>query len=244
MTPKQQRLKRLPADPYESIRRTSGNQLLDFSKTPLRECNQQCVRSSILALRRGPIRYHRNKMIVLEGDPTDYVYLVATGVVRSCRTYGDGGRRVVAFHFAGELFGLTGGPIHSLSAEAATDALILFFKRSALLVAANRNRKIANFMLAATTNQLRTAQEHSLLLTRRAECRVAAFLIDLSTRMGQSNHLDMPMSHHDIADHLGMTGETFSRSLSALERSGSIARTSWRKIFLRSRAALERIIRN
>ena len=47
-------------------------------------------------------------MIACEGDPTDYIYVVVSGVVRSCRTYRDGSRGIVAFHLPGELFGWSG----------------------------------------------------------------------------------------------------------------------------------------
>ena len=129
------------------------------SKALLHGCDQQGARDGILALRRGPIRYRRGAMIACEGDPTDYVYVVVSGVVRSCRTYRDGSRGIVAFNLPGELFGWSGDLLHSLSLEAATDTLVLFFKRSGLLVAAMQNRKIAGYLLAATKNELRRTQE-------------------------------------------------------------------------------------
>ena len=119
---------------------------------------------------------------------------------------------------------------------------MLFFKRSALLAAALRDGRIATYLLATTTNELRRAQEHSLLLSRLAECRVATFLMDLSKRMGNTNYLDLPMAHCDIASHLGLEIETLSRSITALEKSGSIARVGGRRaLFLRDRASLERM---
>lgn len=128
--------------------------------------------------------------------------------------------------------------MHSLSEEAATDTLVLFIKRSALLAAAIRDSRIVNYLLAATTNEIRRAQEHSLLMSRSAECRVATFLIDLSMRMGKAKYLDLPMSHHDIAYHLGLKKETLSRTITALVKSGSIARASYRALVLRNRASL------
>ena len=197
--------------------------------------------NSILALRRGPIRYRRNAMIVCEGDPTDYILLIVKGVIRSCKTYRDGSRGIVAFHFPGELSGWSNDPIHSLSAEAAAETLVLFLKRSALFAAALRDSRIAAYLLATTTNELRRVQEHSLLLRRLAECRVATFLIDLSTRSGNATSIELPMSHQDIASHLGLKIRTLSRSITALEKSGSIARASIEALLLRDRASLERM---
>lgn len=85
--PKRQVLKRPYVDHRQIFHSVSGHRLFDFSKTLLRDCNQQTVRNSILALRRGPIRYRRNTMIVCEGDPADYIFLVVNGVVRSCKTF-------------------------------------------------------------------------------------------------------------------------------------------------------------
>ena len=220
----------------------SRHQPFNLSKVLLQGCDQQTVKNSILALRRGPIRYNRDATIACEGDPTEYIFLVVRGVVRSCRTYKEGSRRIVAFHFPGELFGWSGDLVHSLSAEAATDTLVLFLKRSTLLATAIRDSRIASYLLAATTNELRRVQEYSLLLSRLAKCRVATFLIDLSMRMGNSNYLDLPMSHLDIADHLGLTIETVSRAITALARSGSIARVNRQTLVLRDRMSLIRIM--
>ena len=213
----------------------------DASKALLHDCDQRTVKDSILAFRRGPIRHRHDAMIACEGDPTDYMYMVINGVVRSCRTYRDGSRGIVAFHLPGELFGWSGEPVHSLSLEAATDTLVFFLKRSALLAAAIRDGRIATYLLAATTNELRRVQDHSLLLSRRAECRVATFLIDLSVRLGTTSYLDLPMSHQDIADHLGFTIETLSRTVTRLENSGSIARSSCHTLVLQNRASLAQI---
>jgi len=217
---------------------TSQQQPVDFSKFLLHKCNHSIANNSIHAFGSGPTHFRRNAMIVCEGDPADYIYLVVKGTVRSCRTYQDGSRGIVAFYFSGEMFGLTGDAAHSLSLEAVTDTLILFFKRNNLLYTATRDIRIANFLLAATTNELRRIQEHSLMLGRRATRRVAAFLIDLSNRMGKPKYLKLSMPLLDIADHLALKMETVSRTIAALEKSGSIVRSSYRTVVLRNHASL------
>ncbi|HEY6754538.1 MAG TPA: cyclic nucleotide-binding domain-containing protein, partial [Pseudolabrys sp.] len=99
---------------------------------------QKVLARTVLALRRGPIRYSRDQTIAIEGEASEYIFLVISGVVRSFRSFQDSTRSIVAFHIPGELFGLTNFPTHSLTAEASTDATILFFKRSALLSIAER----------------------------------------------------------------------------------------------------------
>jgi CRP/FNR family transcriptional regulator, nitrogen fixation regulation protein len=201
---------------------------------------QKLVQGAIIALRRGPIRHRRDQVIVCEGDPADYIFLVVDGIVRSCRTFQSGQRNILAFYLPGEMFGWAELK-HTLSAEAATDAMILYLKRSALLSIAARDSRITNFLLAATTSELRRAQEHALLIGRSARCRVATFLLDLSKRLGKTKYLDLPMSHQDIADHLGLTIETVSRTITNLERSQLVVRLSPRTLVLLNRSSLFRI---
>jgi CRP/FNR family nitrogen fixation transcriptional regulator len=203
---------------------------------------RKIVARAVLALRRGPIRYDRDETIVIEGEPSEYILLVIGGVVRTFRSFQDGTRSIVAFHLPGELVGLTNHPTHSLTTEAAADAMILFFKRSSLLSIAEQESHVANFLLTATLNELRRAQDHSLLINRGSNCRFASFLIDLSMRMGTQKYLKLPMSYGDVADHLGLTIETISRVITRMETSGLIARGgSSRLLILKNRNALARI---
>jgi CRP/FNR family nitrogen fixation transcriptional regulator len=200
------------------------------------------ISRTIFALRRGPIRYGRDQTIVIEGEPSEYIVLVISGVIRSFRSFQNGTRSIVAFYLPTEFSGLTSQPTHSLTSEAAADANILFFKRSALFSMAAHESRIAKFLLTATLTEVRRTQEHSLLISRDAKCRVASFLIDLSKRTRTQTCLDLPMSHQDIADHLGLTIETVSRVITQMENLGLIARgQSSRDLILKDRRALVRM---
>jgi CRP/FNR family transcriptional regulator, nitrogen fixation regulation protein len=171
-----------------------------------------------------------------------YLLFVVSGVVRSCKICKSGTRSVVAFYLPGDLFGWI-DPQLSLSIEAATDTEVLFIKRSGLLSLASRDARVANVLLRATTNELARAQEHVLLMSKSAKCRAATFLTDLWVRLGKPQYLDVPMSHQDIADYLGLTTETFSRSITDMERSGLIARVaSQRRLLLQNHFGLRRVM--
>ena len=131
----------------------------------------------------------------------------------------------------------------SLSIEAATDSEVLFIKRSGLLSLASRDVRVANVLLTAATNELARAQEHVLLMSKSAKCRAVTFLTDLWVRLGKAKYLDVPMSHQDIADYLGLTIETLSRSITDLERSGLISRVpSPRRLLLQNHFGLRRVM--
>ena len=231
-SPRQQRLF------YQAVSDLGPN----FPAAFILEDGQKLAKRAVLTVRRGPIRYRRNSTVVCEGDPAEYVFMAVDGIVRRCKAFQNGTRAIVAFHTPGELFGWTDELNHTLSAETATDALILFFKRSALFSVAAREQKVANFLLTSTMSELRRIQDHSLLISRSAKCRVASFLLDLSTRTHETAEVDLPMSHQDIADHLGLSIETVSRTITELEHVCLIERASARTIVLRNRAALARLL--
>jgi CRP/FNR family nitrogen fixation transcriptional regulator len=82
-----------------------------------------------------------------------------------------------------------------------------------------------------------------LLLGRKSAVeKIATFLLVLSERLTDDSHVDLPMSRVDIADHLGLTIETVSRSLTQLERQRIIELPAHRRsIVLRDKAALQRL---
>jgi CRP-like cAMP-binding protein len=52
--------------------------------------------------------------------------------------------------------------------------------------------------------------------------RLAAFLLEMSRRLATSTDVELPMDRTDIADYLGLTIETVSRSLTELRCQGAI----------------------
>jgi CRP/FNR family transcriptional regulator, nitrogen fixation regulation protein len=92
-----------------------------------------------------------------------------------------------------------------------------------------------------TGRELGRVQDHILLLIKSAQERVAAFLLEMAERVSSGNAVDLPMSRQDIADYLGLTIETVSRTLTRLESAATIEVPTSRRIVLRDRAALSRL---
>jgi len=183
--------------------------------------------------------YRRDSEIFGENEPADYLYKMVSGSVRIYKIVGDGRRQINGFYLPGDIFGLEFGEEHTLSAEAISDAKVLVVKRSALNALAARDPSIAQQLFALTGRELHRAQDRILLLIKDARERVASFLLEMADRAAQSNTIELPMSRQDIADYLGLTIETVSRTLSSLETAAAIeVSASSRRILLRNRAAL------
>jgi CRP/FNR family nitrogen fixation transcriptional regulator len=178
--------------------------------------------------------FERNSEIYGEGEPAEYVYKVISGAVRTYRVLSDGRRQVAAFYLPGEVFGLELGDEHAASAEAIANSKVLFVRRSALLSVAGRNGDVSRNLLGLTARELRRAQDHMLLLIKSAQERVAAFLLEMAQRMAEKATVELPMSRQDIADYLGLTIETVSRTLTQLEEDATIELIASRRIALRN----------
>jgi len=185
--------------------------------------------------------YPRNTEIFGENEAADYVYKVASGSVRTYKILSDGRRQIGGFYLPGDVFGLQFGDEHTFSAEAVTDAKVLVVKRSALTALAGRDAAIGRELFALTGRELRRVQERVLLLVKSAQERVAGFLLEMAERAAAGNIVELPMSRQDIADYLGLTIETVSRTLTCLETTAAIEIAASRRIVLRNRSALNRL---
>jgi hypothetical protein len=133
------------------------------------------------------------------------------------------------------------GEEHTFSAEAITDSNVLIIKRSAVVRLVARDHDVAHQLWALTSRELRRAQDHIMLLVKTAQERVASFLLEMARRMPAGEAIELPMSRQDIADYLGLTIETVSRTLTHLENAAAIDLPSSRRIVLRNRTALGRL---
>jgi CRP/FNR family transcriptional regulator, nitrogen fixation regulation protein len=194
-----------------------------------------------LGLMGARMSYARNEEIFGEGEPAEYLYKVVSGAVRTCRILDDGRRQVSAFYMSGDFFGLEAGAEHSSSCEAITNTTVIVFKRSAVDERAKRDGSVARKLWEITAAELGRAQDHVLQLIRSAEERISSFLLRMATRNRSANEFELPMCRQDIADHLGLTIETVSRTLTQFTAAGLIGLPSSRHIVLRNRSALARL---
>ena len=110
-----------------------------------------------------------------------------------------------------------------------------------MVALAARDNDVARQMWELTARELQRAQDRILVLIKSAQERVAGFLLEMADRASVGGAVELPMSRQDIADYLGLTIETVSRTLTHLEKSATIELPTSRRVVLRNRSALTRL---
>jgi CRP/FNR family transcriptional regulator, nitrogen fixation regulation protein len=196
---------------------------------------------SVMEAMGTPMKFNPNAEIFGEGEPADYLYKVVKGAVRTHKILSDGRRQIGGFYLPGDIFGFEIGKEHRFSAEAINAVTVVVVRRSAVMSLAERDCDAARELWSFTGRELRSAQEHMLVLVKSAQQRVASFLLEMSKRLAAADAIDLPMSRQDIADYLGLTIETVSRTMTQLVSEQAIGLPSSRRIVLRNAGALRRL---
>ncbi|UGY12408.1 helix-turn-helix domain-containing protein [Bradyrhizobium septentrionale] len=187
------------------------------------------------------MRFARSTEIYGEDEDAEYLYQVISGAVRTYRILEDGRRQIGAFYLSGDIFGLEADETHISSAEAVCETRLVAVKRSALMARATQEKELARQLWNATARELRRFQEHLGLLISTTQERVVGFLLDMQRRVAKNNVVELSMSRQDIADYLGLTIETVSRTFTQLEQSGAISLPTSRRVELHNHATLNRL---
>lgn len=169
-------------------------------------------------------RIEAKEHVFCEGDPRSHVYRVEEGVIAIYKTLFDGRRRIIDFAYPGDFIGLGVLGEHIMSAQATCPARVRCLSASALESLAETDASLALKLYKSVCQDLLAAR--SLLVTvgqRSAVERMAAFLLALHRRGSDANDvIKLAMRRSDIADLLGLTIETVSRTLTKLREMGVI----------------------
>jgi CRP/FNR family nitrogen fixation transcriptional regulator len=185
--------------------------------------------------------FARGEEIFAEGEPCSMFYKVLSGTVRTGKLLSDGRRQIDAFHFAGDVFGLESGENHRFTAEAVDRVTVLAYRRGAFGDLVHSDPAFGEQVLTSMLSSLDRAHDHMVLLGRKTALeKMASFLLDIATRCDSHDRVALPMQRADIADHLGLTIETVSRTLTQMVRDGLIRLTDLgRTVILANRARLQ-----
>jgi CRP/FNR family transcriptional regulator len=172
--------------------------------------------------------FYGGQTISTEGDPSEHVYNVASGTLRLYKLLPDGRRQVTGFLYPGDFLGLASIGTYAYSAEAVGAVHLCRFRSRDFKNLCDELPKMNSRLLEIANDELAAAQEQMLLLGRKTAVeRIASFflhLADQNVKLKRSpDVIDLPMRRGDIADYLGLTSETVSRTLRRLKSDGVIA---------------------
>ncbi len=191
--------------------------------------------------------FERGRTVIGEGEPAGYLFNVVRGSVKLYKLLSDGRRQVTGFLFPGDFLGIALNDTYAYGAEAIEPLQLCRFPRKKLEALLAELPRLERKLLGTTANELAAAQDQLMLLGRKtAKERVASFLVSLSRRAVKrrrpASPLDIPMSRMDIADFLGLTTETVSRTLTQLRQARLIATGQRNRIDILDRKGLIELV--
>ena len=174
-----------------------------------------------------------NIVVCEEGDLiTDFPVLMS-GAVKLSKLLYDGRCQIVGFLFCGDVVGLGVGGLgaekrYPYTVETLQPTMLGYIPTAMLETQITQSSPWRNYVFHRMAVELSVAQEQMLVLGRMtAQEKMARFLLSLSQRAAERGHeplhLCLPMGRMDIADYLGLTIETVSRTLTGLRKECAIA---------------------
>jgi CRP/FNR family nitrogen fixation transcriptional regulator len=188
-------------------------------------------------------KYSRGAQVFWQGRPAEYIYQIRAGAVRTYKLLSDGRRQIAAFYLPGDIFGVETDDLHRFTAEAIIDTTVWIAKRHGMFEGLDNDIANTKNALELLLQNLQRAQDQLLVLGRQTALeRVAYFLSEMDRRLKEPIVIVLPMRRRDIADYLGLSLETVSRSLSALRDQGIISFDSQQEVVLKDRTKLAELI--
>ena len=165
--------------------------------------------------------------VFCEGDAATHVYLVEAGHLCIYRMLSDGRRQVIDFAYPGDFVALGALREHTASAQATEKTRLRCYSVSLLHEVARHDPALGVSLYEAISQELNASRELLMTVSQRtAGERVAGFLMALSRRnhrRGENPHeIVLPMTRLDIANFLGLTIETISRTFTKFRNEGLI----------------------
>jgi CRP-like cAMP-binding protein len=170
-------------------------------------------------------RFPRGSVILMQGDPGDALYVIASGQVKVV-LIGEDGREVILSvlglgSFFGEMALLDNDP-RSAHVVAMEEATLLQLRREDFQTRLRSSPDVAIALLRELTHRLRRADDTiGSLALRDVNGRIAHLLLELAEEEGGA-HITRRLTHATLAQMVGASRETVSRTLRALTNAGAV----------------------
>lgn len=184
-----------------------------------------------VAARLRPRPFARDEMVFAAGRPAEAVHILATGRIKVVRETEVGREAILRVIGPGDLFGASGGwgeRVYPATAIAIVDSIVLRMPAAAFAALLRSQPEVALATIHELGARLREAEERILeLQTERVERRIARVLLRLANKTGVKTDegiaIGAPLSRQELADLVGSTLGTVSRTLSGWDEKGYVS---------------------
>jgi CRP-like cAMP-binding protein len=188
-------------------------------------------------------QYHRDQEVCGQTHPSECWHRVTVGAARKCVTLSSGRRQIVDLLLPGDFFdGTEPEEERDFTVEAVTEGTtVVRYPRRRVEQLAETDPELASEIRRIDLEIISRLQELILILGRTTALdKVGCFLLVMAQRpfVGRGNAVALPISRYDIADYLGLSVETVSRSLTELKHRRVITLTGTRQVTIINRNAL------
>jgi CRP/FNR family transcriptional regulator len=190
--------------------------------------------------------YEPGQTFIEEGAPAEFFFNMTGGTARLYKLLPDGRRQITGFSHAGDFLGLAVSKTYGFSAEAVDRVHVCRFSRAKMYALLEDFPAMEKRLLDTAGNELAAAQEQMLLLGRKtARERLASFLTvltrDSTPWAPPRSTLHLAMTRSDIADYLGLTIETVSRTFTRFRNDGLISLPGVSEVLVLDHVRLRRL---
>ncbi|WP_429925676.1 helix-turn-helix domain-containing protein (plasmid) [Agrobacterium vitis] len=166
--------------------------------------------------------------LFFEEDDANHVFEILSGTLRIFRIIGDGRRVIIGFLDAGDIVGVSLRGHYLYGAEAIAASTVKRLPRRQFDAAVASSDGLGPEVFARVCDEMAAAQDQMVLLScKNAEERLCSFLLKYLKRTAVPGErrvtIDLPMTRQDMADYLGLTIETVSRTVTKLINKGVLS---------------------
>ncbi len=190
--------------------------------------------------------YKKGEIILHAGDDPQGVYYIERGLVKIYALTKEGNEHIHLFYGDGDFFPILWiyrDTVRNAYYQAMEDTTIWLVSKDSFKSFVASNIEVAILLLEKVTGLFRLyAGRIDTLQYSNSYERTATLLVSLAYRFGRPSEegclIDVPLTHHDIANSINLSRETASRAMERLQRKGIIGYDKNRRIIITDLAKL------
>jgi CRP/FNR family transcriptional regulator, cyclic AMP receptor protein len=189
--------------------------------------------------------YRKGQVIFLEEETGNYMYLVLSGKVKVSKAGSAGKETILAIHRTGDFFGemsLLDGKTSPATVSAMEDAKIISLSGTDFHKYLMHNEKVLLQIINVLCARLRQVWQTQSLSSSTAEARIRMGIYQLAKKHGirdaRGTIIDLKITHQELAEMVGTSRETVTRTLAQLRKQGILAIEQRRMTLLNAEALL------